>query len=82
MVPDLSKSETKNSLPTHGAYYIDYKGHINYYVAEYVNIGTIITSQGNIIFYSRYSITSLVRASVVRGPSVVRGFEWQNFSSQ
>ena len=29
-----------------------------------------------------YSITSLVRASLVRGPSVVRGFEWQNFSSQ
>ena len=29
----------------------------------------------------RYSSTSLVRASVVRGPSVVRGFEWQNFSS-
>ena len=29
-----------------------------------------------------YSITSLVRASVVRGPFVVRGFEWQNFSSQ
>ena len=28
------------------------------------------------------SSTSLVRASVVRGPSVVRGFEWQNFSSQ
>ena len=24
MVPNLSKSETKNSLPTHGAYYIDY----------------------------------------------------------
>ena len=28
-----------------------------------------------------YSSTSLVRASVVHGPSVVRGFEWQNFSS-
>ena len=28
-----------------------------------------------------YSSTSLVRASVVRGPSVVRGFEWLNFSS-
>ena len=28
-----------------------------------------------------YSSTSLVRASVERGPSVVRGFEWQNFSS-
>ena len=26
MVPNLSKSETKNSLPTHGAYYIDYMG--------------------------------------------------------
>ena len=24
MVPNLSKSETKNSVPTHGAYYIDY----------------------------------------------------------
>ena len=24
LVPNLSKSETKNSLPTHGAYYIDY----------------------------------------------------------
>ena len=30
---------------------------------------------------SCYSITSLVRASLVRGPSVVRGFEWLNFSS-
>ena len=28
-----------------------------------------------------YSSTSLVRASVVRCPSVVRGFEWLNFSS-
>jgi hypothetical protein len=28
-----------------------------------------------------YSIPSLVRASLVRGPSVVRGFEKQNFSS-
>ena len=26
LVPNLSKSGTKNSLPTHGAYYIDYKG--------------------------------------------------------
>ena len=25
MVPNLSKSETKNSVPTHGAYYIDYQ---------------------------------------------------------
>ena len=31
--------------------------------------------------YYLYSSTSLVRASVVRGPSVVRGLEWQNFSS-
>ena len=31
---------------------------------------------------SLYSITSLVRASLIHGPSVVRGnFEWQNFSS-
>ena len=30
---------------------------------------------------TEYSITSLVRASLVRGPSVVRGFERQNFSS-
>ena len=28
-----------------------------------------------------YSSTSLVRASVVRGPSVVRGFQWLHFSS-
>ena len=32
-------------------------------------------------FLGSYSSTSLVRASVVRGPSVVRGFEWPNFSS-
>ena len=35
---------------------------------------------GNYTKY-KYSITSLVRASLVRGPSVVRGFERQNFSS-
>ena len=28
-----------------------------------------------------YSSSSIVRASVVRGPSVVRGFQWLNFSS-
>ena len=26
MVPNLLKSETKNSVPAHGAYYIDYHG--------------------------------------------------------
>ena len=31
---------------------------------------------------THYSKTSLVRASVVRGPSVVRGFQWLNFSAR
>ena len=36
----------------------------------------------NLLIYYLYSSTSLVRASLVRGPSVVRGFNRQNFSSR
>ena len=34
-----------------------------------------------IYYYTVVVSTSLVRASVVRGPFVVRSFEWLNFSS-
>ena len=51
---------------------------IDVLIAEKLKI-FIIEPERKVDYYS-YSSTSLVRASV-RGPSVVCGFQWQNFPS-
>ena len=51
-----------------------------FFVTSYA-VSAYFTSRQSSVSTNDYSITSLVRASLVRGPSVVRGFERQNFSS-